>query len=190
VLFKDLFNKLFSENTDTDSFTMYHGGTMNQSDYTPIKGRWEYGPGLYLTNSYSLARDYGKGSRKVYKCKILKGNEISNCYIPTEKVSDFIKLYGGKHKKDYQSFLPKHNKDGMFPASVLVNLAINNDMKSSSAKELKKFLVENEVDYDINHWSSGDDGTYILTLYNDSKLLEFKPIKSVEVDEYLTRIPH
>lgn len=191
--FKDYFNTLWLEkDDDASSFYLYHGGSMNQSDYTPKKGRWEYGPGLYLTNSYALAARYGRGSRKVFKCKIKKGNEISQCYIPTEEVSKFINIYGGSSKKNYQSFLSIHNKDGRFPAKVLVNLAVNNNLRSSSAKALREFLVEHEVDYSIERWIGGEQGTYILTLYDDANLLEFKPVKSSSItnSEYLIDMPH
>ena len=186
--FKDHYGKLFSENIQEDFFYMYHGGTMNRVK-APTKGRWEYGPGLYLTNSYELARKYGMGSRRVFRCKIARGKDLSESLIDTRDVEKFIELHGGSKRADYRSFISRHNKDGMFPAEILVNLAVNNNMRSSSANALREFLRDHGVDYALNRWSGGEAGTYVLTLYDDSNLLEFKPISRVVMDEYLLPVP-
>jgi hypothetical protein len=184
--FKEFFHHLIQENVSNDSFFAYHGGLMNRSSWTTTKGRWEYGPGLYLTNSFELAKKYAGGPRKVFLCKISLGNEISKVYIPVADVQYFLKLYGGTKRKQYLQDMERHIKNDAYPATILVNLAINYDMRASSAKALKEFLVEHGVDYAINRWSGE---TSVITLYNDSKLLSHKSISNVELDQYMLSVP-
>jgi hypothetical protein len=188
--FKEFFHHLIQENTSNDSFFFaYHGGLMNKSNWSTKKGRWECGPGLYLTNSFELAKKYTGGPRKVFLCKIELGNEISNAYIPVGDVQNFLKLYGGTKRKQYLKDLERHIKNAAYPAYVLVNLAINYDMRASSAKALKEFLVEHGVDYAINRWSGGEGHSYVITLFNDAKLLSHKAISNVSVDQYFLDVP-
>jgi len=164
------------EETGSSSFLLYHGGTM-AAPSAPKKGRWEFGPGLYLTTSYDLARKYGGGSRRVYRCEVARGNEINSVRIPAPAVEGWLKLYGGTKRKQILADLARHLKDGTYPVSVLVNLCINCDLRSSSAAALRAFLVEHGVSYSVDRWSGGSVAdTYILTLFDDSLLLNFKPV--------------
>ena len=68
--------------SETNTMTFWHGGNLddyNQGAINQKAGRYEYGPGLYLITKYSEAIKYAKGSRKLYKVTVEKGNNISKC---------------------------------------------------------------------------------------------------------------
>ena len=57
-----------------ETMTFWHGGNLDTStDVSHKTGRWEYGPGLYLTTQFDVVQKYAKGSRKLYRVVVEKG---------------------------------------------------------------------------------------------------------------------
>jgi len=132
---------------------LWHGGNLDalEDNVSHKKGRWEAGPGLYLTTHYDTAKKYAKGSRKLYQVTIRKGTDIKDVLVPTEEAKDFINSFVIKKKRaDILGRVDKHSRDGKLSADIFNNVMINEDaLNSSNTNELRKFLVEKGGDYSV-----------------------------------------
>lgn len=133
---------------------LWHGGNLEQGfnpDVQYKKGRWEHGPGLYLTTHYDTARKYGKGSRKLYEVEVREGTDIQDAYLDFEAVKRFVDMYVLKKLRD--DVLARYDnraKDGKVPATIFMNVLINEEaIRPANTQALRKFLVEQGVDYSI-----------------------------------------
>ena len=103
------------------TLTLWHGGNLEfgKENISHKGGRWEHGPGLYLTTHYDTARKYAKGSRKLYRVVIKRGVNIRDVDIPMTAVKEFIDTYFVKaRRKDTTSRIEKHVKDGKVNADT------------------------------------------------------------------------
>ena len=55
----------------------------------------EHGPGLYLTNFYSVAFKYAKGGGKTYLVSFKKGTNITEVDLSLPNVINFFKSMNG-----------------------------------------------------------------------------------------------
>lgn len=175
-------NSLLSElNKDNSEFTFYHGGDLEdfKSNLSHKKGRFEYGPGLYLTSSYEVASKYSKGSRKLYLVTVEDGVEIDSVYLNKDLVLNFLKEVTTKDFiKEILNRLARFEKDSKIPVSVVNNLLINLDaVKPSKTAIWRKFLIDNGIDYNIVDNPFGYHDT-MLVLYNTNKIKSIKRITS------------
>lgn len=174
--------------------TFYHGGKdleYNWRDMTSNsgKGRFEYGPGLYLTTSYERARSYAKGGKKVYLVKVdMNPSENShNVNVKDEDVKEFLRLNVGKAKgavilKD----LEKWTKEGMLPIDIMVNLLINDEaIVAKNTSALRKFMASNGAKYTVVK-NFGGSGETVLVVIDPSIIKSVKTTQSKDVstDDY------
>lgn len=166
-----------------DTINFWHGGNLdNYNDVIAQKnGRYEYGPGLYLTTHYETARKYAKGNRKMYLITVKKGVDINNALIDTNIALDFIKTYVIKSKRrEIIERLSKFEKDGKIKAYIFNNIILNEKgIKPSYTKYLREFLVSNNIDYEIVHnpFGWGED---MMVLYNMKKIVNIIVVKSTD----------
>lgn len=141
--------KIVSEQT----MTLWHGGNLEfaQENISHKGGRWEHGPGLYLTTHYDTARKYAKGSRKLYRIVLRKGTNITDVTIPMVAVREFIDTYFIKsRKKEIVARIEKRIKEDKINADTFLNIAFNEQaIKNTDTDKLRKFLVTQGVDYSI-----------------------------------------
>jgi hypothetical protein len=135
------------------TLTLWHGGNLEagQENIAHKGGRWEHGPGLYLTTHYDTARKYSKGSRKLYKVVIRKGTNIRDVDLPLDAVQRFADTYFIKaKKKDVLSRIEKHINNLKVNADTFLNIVFNEQaIKNTDTDKLRSFLVQNGVDYSI-----------------------------------------
>ena len=171
------------------TMTLWHGGRLDDSYEASIshkKGRWEHGPGLYLTTHYDTAKKYAKSQRKLYQITVEEGAELDKSNIPEENVHEFIDTYIiGRKKNIIRSSVERITKDGTVKASRLLNLIINEDaIRSSNTNELRNFFVANGIDYALVPNAFGW-GEMMLVLYNMDKIVEKKVIRpSDDIEVY------
>lgn len=176
---QNIIRKIILEYTeDNNSMEFWHGGNLDQyNDIIAQKnGRYEYGPGLYLTTQYETAKKYAKGSRKLYKITVSQGSDINNSFLDFDDVTDFIKLYviSSKRKEIYSRLL-KYITDNKIKAYIVNNVFLNeNAIKPSNTKYLREFYINNGIDYEIvdNPFGWGEK---MMVLYN------MKKIKNVQI---------
>lgn len=188
---------LLLENTDT--LTLYHGGRgLEYGGYREVvpnaKGRWEHGPGLYLTTSYQRAQSYAKGGRKVYKVTISKGNDIRRALLPLQAVKDFVNQHVVKSKRqsfmdDIERIINQRKLVDQFPATSFVTLLINDDaMNSSKTPILNNFLVDNGIDYSIVN-NYGGSGETVVALFNRSLIKNAVAVGKEKITDYEVDFP-
>jgi hypothetical protein len=172
---------------DPGTMTFWHGGNLDDAFDETIahkKGRWEYGPGLYLTTHYDTAMKYAKGGRKLYMITVKKGKQLEDEKLDFEVVKKFINQYVIKNKREELiERLEKRVKDGKLPAFMFCNNIVNTQaIKSSDTDKLRMFLVEQGIDYSIinNPFGWGDK---MLVLFNMKNIIKKQVIGSKDKPE-------
>lgn len=173
-----------------NTITMWHGGRDLEYSYKEsisAKGLWEHGPGLYLTTSYSRARQYAKGGGTTYKVIVQEGNDVSSVNIPIEKVTEFIENTVIKNKKsglllDIHSNMKRMNITSHIKAEHFLNLVINLEaIKKNNTDKLSNFLVESGADYGFTSHYGGNEET-VMVIFNKLKIKSVKKVIAKEVD--------
>lgn len=174
---------------------LWHGGRNLESDYNEpkkaTKGRWEYGPGLYLTTHYETAYKYAKGGGKTYMVHFELGTNINDVSINIEEALDFIQKNVVKPKRnlileDIHFHMKRMEKTEHLDANVFLNLMINHDaVIGEKTINLNRFLVEQGIDYSTVDRFSGRDET-VVVIFNNKLIKSVKPIKAkdVSLDDY------
>lgn len=164
----------------------WHGGNLDSYDdvIAQKNGRYEYGPGLYLTTQFEVAQKYAKGSRKMYLVTVTSGVDISNAALPEQEVISFIKSYVIVSKrKEVWERLQKYRVDGGFKAYVFNNIVLNGKaIKPSNTSSLRQFYIDNGIDYDMVDNAFGW-GEKMMVLYNMKKIVGYTIIKPGETPE-------
>lgn len=177
-----LINEIITESANT--ITLWHGGKDLEHTHREVtsskKGRWQHGPGLYLTNSYNRAQEYAKGSRKVYRVTINRGTEISKVQIPYTDVLAFANQYIPTSKRKQFLMSIQENMERMgtdsVGANVFLNLIINwESVPSSKTNIVAQFLVQHGVDYAISSFG-GFANEKVVVLFNRSKIVSVVPV--------------
>lgn len=171
---KFVIEAIIAPSKEPNTMSLWHGGNIQDTYRETIdhkKGRWEYGPGLYLTTHYGTAVKYAKGSRKLWLVTITKGGDANDVFIPEEKVLTFVNTFVIKSKrKDIVASLDKFKKPAGVPAYIFINSIINNDaIKSIDTGLMREFLVDCGVDYYIVDNAFGWHERMIV-LFNMKKL--------------------
>lgn len=175
---------------ESNIINLWHGGRdLHLSYHKPkvcAKGRWEHGPGLYLTTHYETARKYAKGGGTTYKVELELGNHIKNIDIHIDNVLYFVKKNVIKSKQkdiidDLHNNMKRSQTMAFINAEVIVNLCVNYEaLKGEQTVELNRFLVENNVDYGTEN-NFGGRGETVCVVYNLDKIKKVKAIKSQDV---------
>jgi hypothetical protein len=164
-----------------NTMNFFHGGNLDNFKDNIVQkiGRYEYGPGLYLTTHYDTALKYSKGSRKLYLVTVELGNELKNTKIDIDLVKEFINSYTIKTtRKDLLPSIEKYTKDGSLKANIFLSTLLNyNAIKPIYGKELRNFLIKNKIDYELVENAFGWHET-MMVLYNMNKIKKITQIKS------------
>lgn len=173
--YKQFKESIITPNDDPNVMSFWHGGNLENSYSDSIshkKGRFEYGPGLYLTTHHGTAQKYSKGSRKLYLIDVEKGIDGKNANLSINKTLEFINTYIIKNKrKEIINRISKYNKDDKIPVSIFINVIINEDaIKPTNTNEMRNFLVRNGVDY-LTVPNAFGWGELMLVLFNMKKII-------------------
>lgn len=179
-------NEIVADN-DPNTMSFWHGGNLeNYEDVISQKsGRFQYGPGLYLTTKYDDAIKYAKGSRKLYLVTVYKGNEMDNSSIDFDNVILFIKKYVIKSSQnEIINALSKRVTNNTVPSFILNNLIINFDaIKPGNTKYLRQFYIDNGIDYNIVDNAFGWHEK-MMVLFNMKKIKNIQVIRSNDKIDY------
>lgn len=161
-----------------NTMTFWHGGNLGQFDDTIAQknGRYEYGPGLYLTEEYVVAQKYAKGGRKMYLVTVAKGVDINDAMLGIDDAIGFVKAYVmAANRKQIIGDLRAHEKiGGLVPAYILMNLILNDKaIRPSNTPALRQFFVDHGVDYEIVG-NYGGYGGKMMVLYNMKKIVSHR----------------
>ena len=179
---------VFAEST----LTLWHGGNLEygQENVSHKGGRWEHGPGLYLTTHYDTARKYSKGSRKLYRVVVKKGTNIQDVNLPVSAVMDFAESNFTKSKrKEVVSRIEKRVNNNAINADTFLNIVFNEQaIKNTDTDKLRIFLVKNGVDYSIvdNAFGWGERMIVLFNMKNIVSKTIVKPKDKLEVFDLST----
>lgn len=171
-----------------ETMELWHGGKLPgiiSRIEQPKPGRWEMGPGLYLTTHYSTAQRYAKGGRKVYRVSLVSGKNLGAAAVSQDVLFHFInKTYSkvnAKVLKDYYNDpmnKPRSSVAGMLKLENLLNLTINDELlRPSKAVRLAEFFVECGVDYSVNRHFGGRNET-VLVVFNPKIIKKVVPVSA------------
>ncbi len=171
------------------TLTLWHGGRDLESDYLEIishkKGNWEYGPGLYLTTSYSTAAKYAKGGGKLYRVAIRQGVNISDVDLDMADVTEFVKRYGiASKRREFLDFCQQRMaRSGItrLPAESFVTLLINLEaIQNTKTADLRHFLIAHGVDYTFVQ-NYGGSGETVVVVHNPRIIKKVEVVKPADV---------
>lgn len=179
---RDIINLL--EEIQPRQMTLWHGGRNLEFDYRDVlshdKGRWEHGPGLYLTTHRATAERYAKGGRKLYRVTVSEGRDIDDVLIPLQDMIDFVNqnIKGAKKSQIISDLraIEQRRGTGMIMAEVIVNLCLNwSAIANSKTSILRQFLIDHGVDYALVKNFGGRRGDTVMVVMNP------KIIQKVEI---------
>lgn len=163
-----------------NTMSFWHGGNLDSYEdvISQKSGRYQYGPGLYLTTKYDDAKQYAKGSRKLYLVTVNLGNDLENIQFSVNAVNDFIKKYTIRNKQSelLTRIAQRTSEQGTVPGFIMNNLIINFDaIKPANTKYLRQFFIDNGADYNIVDNAFGW-GEKMMVLFNMNKIASVRRI--------------
>jgi hypothetical protein len=193
---KDKLNQIIKETVKdalgipNNSIKLYHGGTKwTPSDAkvpTPKKGRYESGPGIYLTTNYWTARNYAKGNKIVSIVELEKNIKFANqVKLSKEEAINFVNnLPRLKKKKELiNDFIRISERDGYIEAESVINLFVNYEIGAGSiGLELAKWLASKGVDAVLYHVKTKEDWVVVINPKIIKKVIHTKPDDIKEYD--------
>lgn len=163
------------------TMNFWHGGNLDEyNDLIAQKaGRYEYGPGLYITTKYDVAAKYSKGSRKLYLITVQEGVDINDAFFDINIAKDFVDKYVIKSKrKEVLERINKFDNEGKIKGYIFNNILINEKaVKPINTQKLRQFYIDNGVDYEIVENAFGW-GEKMMVLYNMKKIVNIIQVKS------------
>lgn len=163
------------------TMNFWHGGNLDEyNDLIAQKaGRYEYGPGLYITTKYDVAAKYSKGSRKLYLITVQEGADINDAFFDINIAKDFVDKYVIKSKrKEVLERINKFDNEGKIKGYIFNNILINEKaVKPINTQKLRQFYIDNGVDYEIVENAFGW-GEKMMVLYNMKKIVNIIQVKS------------
>ena len=163
------------------TMNFWHGGNLDLYDdvIAQRSGRYEYGPGLYLTTHFETARKYAKGGRKMYLVTVRKGTDISDKRLRLELAIKFVNEFAmASKRKETIDFLTERSRDASISASSFLNELVNQKaIRPSNTVKLRSFLVANQIDYELVHSPFGW-GETMMVLYNMDLIVSKKILGS------------
>jgi len=173
-------SELVTPSSEAGTMSLWHGGNLDnlESFTTQKKGRYEYGSGLYLTTHYGTAAKYSKGSRRLWLVTISKGNDGKTANLNMENVKTFVSNHIVKKKQpEILQRMEKYNKGGQISFDIFNNILLNEDvLKPSETENLRRFIVDNGIDY-ISVSNAFGWGETMIVLFNLKKIISKQVIK-------------
>lgn len=169
---------------------LWHGGKRweGRPEVRPPKpGRYECGPGIYLTTHYMRAKKYTGGGKIVTRVILSDGVRwLEKAELPLKDLAGFIdsapRLKNRKAlKEDFLLRLERQfaSQDSLVPVSRLVNTLINTDsLSGNQGVYLASWLTEKGIDASL-HNPTGKEQWVIV--FNPDVIVSYKPTPASEV---------
>lgn len=171
---------------------MWHGGrrwTGGPELQAPKAGRYECGPGIYLTNRYLCAQKYAKGGGVTTLVTLRDGLRwLENAELPLQTLKDYVRGAPGFRKReavldDLDRSAARVQRD-ILPVSYLVNLCVYYKVLSGGqGVRLAQWLSEQGIDASL-YAVNGDEQWVIV--FNPSAIAQYRamPASQVSLEQY------
>lgn len=148
---------------------MYHGGTQWRSRPEirgPRQGKYEAGPGLYLTNYYNRARSYAGGSKTVMRVLVdlSRVRLAQHVELNPNEVAEFLKSIRMKNRAGVFADLDRSTqRRPRFTADTFINLIVNNEAGAGqSGVEIAKWLADKGVTASLEKQSGDEEWLVVI----------------------------
>lgn len=170
------------------AITLWHGG--RRWDGAPqirpsSPGRYECGPGIYLTTEYATARKYALGGGYAMKAELHSGIRwLQGARLPLATLIDFVteapRLRArSRVLRDLRDAAASHRADAV-PAEYLVNCCVNNDALAGDAgPTLAAWLVEHGIDASMHSPRPGEDW---VVVFNPAVIGSMRPVSASQIN--------
>ena len=138
---------------------------------------------MYLITKYDVAQKYAKGGRKLYQITIAKGKSSDEVAIPLANIQQFVNQYVLTAKrKDVLGRMQQYARDGSnVNSQIFINILINEDaIKSANMPQLREFLIQHGVDYQIVRHPFGWGDSTMVVLFKMDKIVQAKVVTPQE----------
>ncbi|WP_157639691.1 hypothetical protein [Burkholderia ubonensis] len=171
---------------------MWHGGrrwTERPTIQAPRQGRYECGPGIYLTNQYDRARKYAAGNGVMTLVSLKDDiNWLERKDVPLQAMQDYVRQTRGFRKRDQvlQDLEESASRLAreLIPASYLVNLCVNNDVLSGNQGIcLAAWLVDQGIDASLHRVNQVEQWVIV---FNPTVIERYRavPASQVSLEQY------
>jgi hypothetical protein len=187
------YSEIVEDAPETAGIQMWHGGRWDgpPTIQTPRKGRYEAGPGIYLTTHYATARQYAKGGGKTMLVTLNPGFKLAqDVLIPMNDAIQFLTstrmTQRNKIVADVKANAARRNA-AMIVSTVLINLFVNYQAGSGEAGlALARFLVSHGVDAELERKSNNENW---LVVINPAIIKSVKPMAAKDIPLSMYNFP-
>lgn len=188
--FKEYYTEDVEIVSDANHATLWHGGRDLESGFREIiahkSGRWEYGPGLYLTTHWQTATKYAKGSNKLYLVTIRKGTELKDVNLSLEVMKEFLMTHGIRKKAPevlqvIEKNMSRTNKtelNGQTFVNILINYEAITNVKTAA---LRQFLINQGATYSTVGSFGGFHDNYVVVVIDPRAIIKVQQVRSKDV---------
>jgi len=166
---------------------LWHGGRRwaeSPRIQAPRKGRYECGPGIYLTNQYARARKYAAGNGVTTLTSVRENlTWLERKEVSLQAMEDYVRQTWGFRKRslilaDLERSADRLDRDQL-SANYLVNLCVYHEVLSGNQGiNLTDWLVEQGIDASlhvvnlIEHW---------VIVFNPKVIVHYQAVPSAKV---------
>lgn len=167
---------------------LWHGGKRwdGKPEIRPVKaGRYECGPGLYLTTQYERARKHARGGGKVVTLVTLADNIrwLEQARLPLAALMDWIDGARGLRnraavRRDMADAVRGSDPESVW-VSFLVNLCVyHNAVPGNLGQELAEWLAGQGIDASL-HCPGGDEDWVVV--FNPAIIVKHRVVPGAEI---------
>lgn len=173
-------------------FEMWHGGRRWQGSpelQAPKAGRYECGPGIYLTNRYMRAVEYAQGGGVTTLVTLRDGLRwLEKSELPLATLKDYVRSARGFRKREavFEDLdrSAERLKREILPVSYLVNLCIYYEVLSGGqGLRLAQWLSEQGIDASLHSVNANEQWVIV---FNPSAIAKYRalPASQVSLEQY------
>ena len=175
--------------SDTPTLKFWHGGRRwdGPAMLRPSRaGRYEAGPGLYLSNHLRTARKYAKGGGQTVLVELdpdIRLLEDARLTLE-QQLEGLAALPRAPGRAQIEAGLRKsaqRHSDGLMPAEYLMNYCINHQaLGGASGIRLARWYTSQGIDASV-YGRSGDEDWVVV--FNPDKVVRAQPLRAAQVDQ-------
>lgn len=151
------------------------------------KGRYECGPGIYLTTHRGRASQYAKGAGSLVVVELDPNTRfLESARLTRAQMEDALEsMPHMRNRKKVKADLDAsaaHHPDGLLPACYLVNFCIDhNALGGEAGPELARWLSSNGIDASLHSPTSGEEW---VVVFNPAVIKSSLKVSSKQADDH------